>query len=123
MLKDYRAKLETLREKAGNDVDALIKIQRELAQTQSELETIEGTHARLMQRVETEILTISIESTAHRAFWPPIGFALADFGEHLSDGISSAITGIAYLLPWAVILILAVFGIRALWRRGKRKAP
>ena len=38
MLNDYRAKLEALRERAGNDADALIKVNRELAQVQSELE-------------------------------------------------------------------------------------
>lgn len=119
MLKDYRAKLETLRGRAGNDVDALIKVNRELAQVQSDLEAIEGTHAHLVQRVETEILNVYIRSVEHRAFWRPIGFAISDFGGNLSQGISTAITGIAFLIPWAIVLAVVVWGGRKLWRRRK----
>ena len=119
MLKDYRSKLEALRGRAGNDVDALIKVNRELAQVQSELEAREGTHAHLVQRVETEILNVFIRSVEHRAFWKPIGFAISDFAGNLSQGISIAITGIAFLTPWAMLLVIAVWGGRKLWRRRK----
>jgi hypothetical protein len=119
MLKDYRSKLEALRGRASNDVDALIKVNRELAQVQSELEATEGSHAHLVQRVETEILKVSVRSIQHRAFWKPIGFAISDFGGNLSRGISSAITGIAFLIPWAVVLLFGVWGSRKLWRRWK----
>jgi len=119
MLKDYRSKLETLRGRASNDVDALIKVNRELAQVQSELEALEGTHAHLVQRVETEILNISIRSVEHQAFWRPIGYAISDFGSNFSQGISIAITGIAFLIPWVIVLSIAVWGGRKLWRRRK----
>ncbi len=119
MLKDYRSKLEALRGRASNDVDALIKVNRELAQVQSELEASEGRHARLVQRVETEILNVFIRSVEHRSFWRPIGFAVSDFGGNLSEGISIAITGIAFLIPWVIVLIIVVWGSRKLWRRRK----
>lgn len=122
MLKDYRSRLEALRSRAGNDVDALIKANRELAQVQSELEATEGAHAHLVQRIETEILEVFIRSGEHQAFWKPIGFAISDFGGNLSRGISVAITGIAYLLPWAVVLFIGIWGGRKLWSRRKRKA-
>lgn len=120
MLKDYRSKLEVLRGRAGNDVDSLIKVNRELAQVQSELEAIAGTHAHLVQRVETEILNVFIRSVEHRVFWRPIGFALSDFSGNLSEGISVAITGIAFLIPWVVILAIVAWSVRKLWRRRKR---
>ena len=119
MLTDYRTRLEALRERAGNDVDALIKVNRELAQVQSELETSVGNQARLVQRVETEILTVSIRSEHNRSFWQPIAFAINDFGGNLSRGVSIAVTGIAYLLPWAVLLALTTWAVRKLWRRRK----
>lgn len=120
MLKDYRSKLDALHGRANNDVDSLIKVSRELAQVQSELESIEGSHAHLMQRVETEVLMVSIRSIQSRAFWKPIGNAISDFGGNFSQGISSAITGIAFLIPWAVVLLLGGWGSRASWRRWKR---
>lgn len=119
MLKDYRTNLEALRGQASRDVDALIKVSRELAQVQSELEAAQGSHAYLMQRVETEVLKVSVRSVQRQAFWKPIGLALSDFAGNLSQGISSAITGIAYLIPWAIVLLVGVWGGRRLWRRWR----
>lgn len=119
MLTAYRAELEALRKQAGNDADSLIKVTRELAQVQSDLEAASGRQAGLVQRVETEILDITIRSEQNRSFWRPISLAVADFGGSLSQGIASAVTGVAYLIPWAFIIGLAVWIVRKLWRRRK----
>lgn len=121
MLKDYRSKLEALAGRAGDNVDALIKVNRELAQAQSDIETLQGTHAHLLQRVETEILNLSIQSRQSGAFWKPIGFALSDFGKNLAQGTATAITGIAFLLPWVLAIALAWLAGRKLWRRNRVK--
>lgn len=119
MLSDYRAKLQGLLGRAGTEVDALIKLNRELAQVQSEIEALSGTHAHLMQRVQTEILRVSIGAVRQQSFWRPIAEALAEFGSNLSHGISGAITGLAYLLPWAFALLCFTWAGRKLWRRRK----
>ena len=119
MLKDYRSKLEALRDRAGNDIDSLIKVNKELAQVQSELEAVTGNHAHLMQRVETEILNVSIHSVQNQAFWRPITLAITDFGGNFSQGISIAITGIAYLIPWGLFVLFVVWAGRRLWLRWK----
>ena len=116
MLTAYRAQLEDLRHRAGTDVDALIKVNRELAQVQSELEAAAGKQAYLMQRVETEILDISIRSEHNQSFWRPISHAASDFGGNLSQGVSGAITGVAYLLPWVLIVAFVAWVVRRLWR-------
>lgn len=121
MLKDYRTQLEALRGRANNDVDALIKLSHELAQVQSELEAAEGTQARLKQRVETEILNVTLDTSTTSVFWKPITSALADFGGNLSQGISSVISGVAYLLPWLVLILFGVWGSRKLWRRSRTR--
>lgn len=117
MLKDYRTQLEALRGRANNDVDALIKLSHELAQVQSELEAAEGAQARLKQRVETEILSVSLDTNVAPAFWKPIASALSDFGGNLSQGISSVISGVAYLLPWLLLIAFGGWAGRKLWRR------
>lgn len=119
MLTSYRAELEALRKRPGNDADALIKLTRELAQVQSEIEAADGTQANLVRRVETEILTINIQAERNKSFWQPISVAASDFGGSLSQGISSAITGVAYLLPWSFVLGLLFWVGRKLWRRRK----
>lgn len=121
MLTDYRAKLESLRGRANLDVDALIKINKELAQVQSDIEARAGERAHLVNRVETEVLRVSIAATNSRAFWKPVGQALGQFASNLSEGISSVITGLAYLLPWALTLWALVWGVRKLLARWKRR--
>jgi hypothetical protein len=123
MLNDYRTKLEGLLGRVGGDVDSLIKLNKELAQVQGEIEAMTGRRAQLAQRVDTEILEVSIGSVRHQSFWGPVSAAAADFGTNLSQGISMAITGTAYLLPWGVVVLLVTWAGRALWRRRKRQAP
>jgi hypothetical protein len=121
MLNDYRAKLEALRDRSSADVDSLIKLTRELAQVQSEVESLTGSHAQLVQRVETEILNVGISSFHNQSFWSPIGNSTSDFAENLSEAIAMFITSLAYLLPWVLLAILAIW----IWRkwRNRKKPP
>jgi hypothetical protein len=121
MLIAYRAKLEALLARAGNDIESLIKLNRELAQTQNDIEALNGQQTNLVQRVDTEILTIHIESVERRSFWKPISHALDNFGSNLSEGISTALTAIAYLLPWMFIIGVMVWVFRMLWKWTRRK--
>jgi predicted small lipoprotein YifL len=119
MLDDYRSRLEAMRSRAGNDIDALIKVNHELAEIQSRYETADGKRAALAQRVDTEILNVSIRSDRQRTFWSPIRRSLEQFGSNLSQGISFAVAGVAYLLPWLFILLVAAWGVRKMWRRRR----
>ena len=119
MLEDYRARLEDMRGRAANDIDALIKVNHELADVQATLEQAAGKRAELAQRVETEILQVAISSEAHRPFWTPIGRALRGFGGNLAKGIAYAITALPYLLPWLVMIALAVWALRRGLRRWR----
>ncbi len=121
MLKEYRAKLETLQGRASSDVDALIKVTRELSEVQAELETIAGTQAQLKERVDTEILTVDITAGYRGASFKPIAHAFSEFGAHLSEGTATAITGAAVLIPWLIVIGLGTWIGRALLRRRRRK--
>jgi hypothetical protein len=120
MLTTYRSKLEGLLGRSNNDVDALIKLNRELADVQGQIESLSGEQAHLVQRVETEILNVTLSSYANRPFWGPIGESASSFGESLSDGIATAITALAYLIPWSLVLLLFFWLARKLWNRRKK---
>ncbi len=120
LLTQYRNRLETLFARAGGDIDALIKINRELAQVQSDIETLAGDKAHLVQRVETEILYVAIASTRTDAFWHPIAQAFSGFGNSLSHATAAAITAVAYLIPWGLVLVFGVWLGRKLWRRARK---
>lgn len=121
MLTSYRAQLEGLRSKANNDIDAAIKITKELAQVQSDLENLAGEHAHLLKRVQTEVLNLSIESEQNLSWWAPIQSAIRDFSGNLAKGVSTAITATAFVLPWLLVFGLFAWFVRKVWLRFKRK--
>jgi predicted small lipoprotein YifL len=119
LLVDYRTRLEGLRTQAASNIDSLIKVNQELAQVQGQIEEASGQQAAMQQRVDTELLEVSIQSQQQSSFWRPIGAAASEFGASLSQGIASAISGAAYLIPWAILLGLVAWIARKLWRRKK----
>jgi hypothetical protein len=124
MLKDYRGKLEALQARASLDVDSLIKLTRELADVQSQLEALAGNQAKLVQRVDTEILNVEIHAAGHSSAWHPIRQALSGFGENLAQGGANAITATAFLLPWTLLLAVLGWGLRKIrgtWRQSRKR--
>jgi hypothetical protein len=103
MLTDYRTSLEALRSRPSNDLDALMKLTRELADVQSQIETL--TAARRASRSEWKPNCSTCRSTRIRALvLGSIRSSLTAFGDVLSSAIGAAIIAIAYLLPWAVLV-------------------
>ncbi|KQV54437.1 MULTISPECIES: DUF4349 domain-containing protein [unclassified Duganella] len=121
MLRSYREKLLALESKVGSNAEALIKLSQELATVQSELESATGAEARLMERVNMDLLNISIQSRTQRGFWSPVKRSLSDFGSNLSEGIATAITGTAYMLPWVLILFALGLLVRKVWRKLRKQ--
>lgn len=118
MLASYRAKLEELAARAGNDADTLIKVHRELADVQSRIEANAGEREHLRKQVEMEVLRLDLSSEGHVPFLRPISKAFREFGADLSQGIAGAVTAVAVLLPGAVILAGIVAAVRR-WRRRR----
>lgn len=97
-----------------------IRSNKELAQVQNDIEARDGEMARLRQRVETGILHVHLDAVHHRPFMRPVSRALAHFTSHLSEGLSSAITGLAYVIPWSITLFVFAWSAGRLWGRSKR---
>jgi VIT1/CCC1 family predicted Fe2+/Mn2+ transporter len=117
MLRAYMEDLVNLKEQSKGNVEALIKVTSEMAETQLKLDSMAGDHAYLRQRIDLDILNIRLVSERERSFSAPLKNAIADFADDLSEGIASAISGFAYLLPWLFILVPLAFLIRFLWRK------
>jgi hypothetical protein len=121
MLRAYQQKLMDLERKGGGGVDGLIKLSKELADVQSELEAATGENAALMERINLDVLKISIFTRHQQSFSAPIHRALADFASNLSEGIANFVTGLAYLLPWGLLMFVLLVIARKLWRRRKAR--
>jgi hypothetical protein len=121
MLTDYRTSLEALRGRTSNDLDALMRLTRELADVQSQIESLSGSQAGLTQRVQTELLNVSINSHRGHSFWGPIADSTTEFGDVLSSAIAAVILAVAYLLPWVVVIGGIAWVARAVLRWRKRR--
>ncbi len=120
MLTNYRKQLLALQAKAATNVEAAIKIASELSTVQGDLERATGEAANQTKRVTTDIVTISFAVAEQRAFWRPVHEAVRDFLGNLSNGISQAITAIAYIVPWLFVVVPGLYLVRFLWRRRGR---
>lgn len=119
MLKQYQAQLQDLEKRSGANVDALIKVSKELATVQVELEQATAANALLMQRIDTDLLNVAISAEGKQSFWTPVKRALGNFTDNLSEGVANAITAMAYILPWLIAFVLLFPLGRKGWRRLK----
>lgn len=117
MLRQYQTQLQKLEQRSASDVDALIKVTRELATVQTELEQATAANALLMQRIDSDLLTMSLGTQGRQSFWSPIRRSLGNFTENLSEGAGNAITAMAYSLPWLLAFVLLFPLGRKGWRR------
>jgi hypothetical protein len=117
MLQEYRASLLELRARAARDIDALIKVNQELATVQSELESKSGEEAQLRQRVETEIVEIQLSAAGGRSVLKPLSKAFSGFGWHLSQAMAGIVLSLAYILPWGLLALVVLGLIRRVARK------
>ena len=120
MMTTYRKQLLELQAKAGNNIDAAIKVASELSTVQSHLEQATGQAAYQVKRTTTDVVTIRLWVTEQKAFWRPIRESVRNFFGNLSEGISQAITAVAYILPWLLVVIPGLYLVLFLWRRRGR---
>ena len=117
MLRDYRESLLALRARGSNDINALIRINQELAETQSKLEAATGEQAHMHQRIATETLTVDITAPHEAAMWAPVATAGRAFGHNVSEAAADTITFVAYAIPWGLVLLALGWMLRKLRRR------
>jgi hypothetical protein len=116
---DYRTRLESLLQKASGDIDSLIKINKELAQVQAELEEAESHDAFLAKRVNTELLNISMSSPQVQSAWGHLSDTPGAIARNLASGAAAMIATVSFCIPW-LLLLLSLIVVYKFARRFKR---
>ncbi len=98
----------------------MIEIEKQLANTQASLDSINGVRKALAK--ETDLVAVYIDfqtaqSTSEQGFFGPVVAAWSQAGS--ADGLVSFI---AVVLPWLVILIPGIWLLRAAWRRWRKQS-
>lgn len=122
-LTQYRDRLMELAKRSDAKVEDLIKVESELAATQSQIEAMVAQQKHLNEQVATEKLTIDL--TARQSIGSaenPIVRVWYDSTRILSENIAGALRAIIATLPWLVPLVLLIQILRLLWRfmRGRK---
>ena len=122
-LTQYRDRLMELAKRSDAKVEDLIKVESELAATQSQIEAMVAQQKHLNEQVATEKLTIDL--TARQSIGSaenPIVRVWHDSARILSENIADALRAIIATLPWLVPLVLLIQILRLLWRfmRGRK---
>lgn len=121
-LENYRERLKNLESRADSRVEDLIRIANELSQTQTQIEEIDEQRRRLVERVETELFNLSIQSET------PAGGALAPI-EHvwrraasiLGASAAQALRFVLTLIPWTPVIIVLLALLRWAGRAWVRR--
>lgn len=113
MLTSYRDNLEKLSKKTNASLESLMKVNQEMATVQSEIETLRGEHAFMIDRVQTQTLNISIStkylSTTEDTFITVLKDAIIGSIDDAINGLKLILVAFIYLLPWAFLGFVVYF--------------
>lgn len=121
-LTDLRDRLRLMLHDKTAKFKDIIDVERELANTQGELDSIAS--VRKMLALETDLVAVNIDFTAaqgvtEQGFFAPVARALKNAGQVLMESIGQVITFVVAAIPWLFIGIFALWIVRKFWRRSK----
>ncbi len=119
----FRDNLRTMLARPGGAVRDTVEIQRQLTDTQAQLDS-ETTQRKILAN-ETEKVAVEISFRLERQAGNAGGFAeiwaaLRDSGGVLAESTASLITAILAVIPWLVVIVPLFWFLRKLWKRWKR---
>ena len=120
----FRDHLRALMATPGAKLKDLIEVERELVQVQSELDSLAAQRKLLANETERVHVSISFRaqpSVIETGMWEPITDALRSAGHVVASSVGMLITAVVGMLPWAIALAFAIWGVRAAWRRRARR--
>jgi len=118
--------LELLAKKAGTLQD-MLEAEKQLADTQATLDSINGQRRALasqtdMVRIDITLQAQSIRNEGHWA--APVAIAASEAGSVLMSSVALLMTAAVAVLPWALMMGVLWVALRRIWRRrkGRHKA-
>ncbi|GAB2494819.1 DUF4349 domain-containing protein [Arenimonas alkanexedens] len=98
----------------------LIALSNQLAQIEAELQASEQEAAQQQRRLRTNLLTLRFESSQVTAASSDVGEALRSSLSVLDASVAVLVTVVVAVLPFAVLLLVMGWAVRALLRRRRR---
>ncbi|MCF8878322.1 DUF4349 domain-containing protein [Hyphobacterium sp. SN044] len=121
-----RERLTGLLDRQGANIEELIRVERELARVNGDIESATAQLRAMRARVSMSIADLTYQSEIRpisQSTVNPVGEAVRDFAGIVLGGLAVMIRLIAGVLPWLILVIPAIW-LLARWRRSvnRRKA-
>ncbi|NHZ35325.1 DUF4349 domain-containing protein [Massilia rubra] len=115
--------LDLLAKRTGN-LKEVLEAEKQLSETQSELDSISGQRKALasqteMTRVELNLVAESLH--AEQSWVAPVAQAIKESGHVLTSSLGVLITVVVAVLPWLLVLIPLFLWLRKLYRARKAR--
>lgn len=123
-LTSLRDRLRTMLDDKTAKFKDLIEVERELANTQSELDSL--TSMRKLLSLETDLVAVNIDFIAkqgitEQGFFAPVVRAAKDAGRVMMESFAAVITFIMSAIPWLLIGVPVIWLVRKCWNKAKSK--
>lgn len=102
----------------------IIEVERELSNTQSQLDSMMSMRKILSQ--ETDLVAVNIDFTAaqgitEQGFFAPVARALKDAGRVMMESLAAVITFVMSAIPWLLIGIPVIWLVHRYWTKIRAK--
>lgn len=120
----FRDSLRGMLAKPSVKVSDLVEIQKQLTETQADLDS--QTAQRKVLANETEKVAVQIsfrpnDPAHHASAWHSLYNAFSEAGSTLADSAAAVITTIFAIIPWLILIVPTVWLVVRLWKRFRRR--
>ena len=119
---DFRDRLRQLLATPGAKLKELVEVERELARVQADLDSLASRRKALAsqtEKVHVVVMFSARSAVLSNSAWLPVRDALMGAGHVLATSLATLISLFVAVLPWAALLAVAAFAVRAAWRRRR----
>jgi hypothetical protein len=121
-LTSLRDRLRAMLRDTRAGVKDIIEIERELASTQSQLDSMQS--MRKVLALETELVAVNLDFSAaqgltEQGFSAPVAQALKDAGHIMMQSLASVITFVMSAIPWLLLGLPVIYIVRKYWNQVK----
>ena len=123
-LTDLRDRLRLMLNDKTAKFKDIIDVERELANTQSQLDSIAS--VRKMLALETDLVAVNVDFTAsqgitEQGFFAPVARAIKNAGQVMMESFGAVITFLVGAIPWLLIGIPVIWLVRKYWIKLKTR--
>lgn len=123
-LTELRDRLRSMLADKSAKFKDIIEVERELANTQSQLDSLQS--IRKMLSLETDFVALDVNFSAkqgitEQSFFAPVARALKEAGHVLMESLAQVITFVMTAIPWLLLGIPLILLARKFWQKLKNK--